>query len=144
MLIYMQKTNLITHFFLNILQRNSTLVILGKYEHVWPQSPKMTVSIPRNLWCLIAGKNQLHPSRFPWDIEKILQNCYFRCFRHTWLRTLKMILSTCRKLPRLSTGRRISYFYVFFSNIAKICKLLILGTNDQLPKNFDFYLHAIN
>ena len=36
------------------------------------------------------------------------------------------------------------YHQHFSGNITKICKLLILGTNDKLVKNFDFYLHAKN
>ena len=32
----------------------------------------MIVSLWRNLWQLSAGKNQLHPVLFPWDIARIL------------------------------------------------------------------------
>ena len=135
MLIYMRKTNFITHFFFKILQRNSNLVILGKYGHVWPQSPKMIASISRNLWCLTAGKNQLHPSHFPWDIGKILQNCYFRYFGHTCLPclcTIKMTLSTCRKLPHLSAGRKSTSSPIFFLEIS------------QRYANFLFWILMIN
>ena len=67
-----RKINFITHFFLKILQRNSKLVIfgnLGMYGH----TPKMIVSIWRNLCCLSASKNNLRSSPYSWDIPKILQ-----------------------------------------------------------------------
>ena len=60
----------------------------------------------RNLWCLSAGKNQLHLSCFSWDIGKILQTCYFGNFGHAWLPTLKVIPSNCRKLLCLSAGKK--------------------------------------
>ena len=47
----MQKINFTTHFFLNILQRNSKLVILGNLG-MQGHTPKMMVSI----WHLSAGK----------------------------------------------------------------------------------------
>ena len=44
MLVYMQKINFITHFFLKILQRNSKLVILGNLG-IPGYTPNMIVSI---------------------------------------------------------------------------------------------------
>ena len=52
----------------------------------------MIISISRNPWCLTVSKKSTSDR----DIVKILQNCYFRYFGHTWPLTLKMILSTCR------------------------------------------------
>ena len=61
------------------------------------------------IWACLAinlnKKNQLHPSRFPWDIAKILQT-YFLYFGHAWLRTAKVILSTCRKHSCLSAAKK--------------------------------------
>ena len=74
-----KKINFITHFFLKILQRNSKLVIfrnLGMHGH----TPKMIVSIWRNLCFLSASKNNLHSPPFSWDIPKILQIYYFGYF----------------------------------------------------------------
>ena len=39
-------------------------------------------------------KKQLHPSRFSWDIAKILKTCHFEYFKHA----CHVILLTCRKL----------------------------------------------
>ena len=44
MLVYMGKINFITHFFLNILQRKSNLIILGNIG-VPGHTPKTIVSI---------------------------------------------------------------------------------------------------
>ena len=74
MLICTQQINVITHFFIKILQRNSKLVILGNLGT--PRPPKKLASTWRNLWCLSARKkNQLHSFFFPWHIAKILQIC---------------------------------------------------------------------
>ena len=56
-LIYVQKINFIAQFFLKILQRNSKPAILGNLDmsgHT--HTPKVTVPIWRNLWCLSACK----------------------------------------------------------------------------------------
>ena len=66
-------------------------------------------SINLNKQCLsvyLQAKNQPHPSYFTWDIVKILQTRYFGFFGHAWLRTPKLILSTCRKLLCLSAGKK--------------------------------------
>ena len=49
-----QQINVITHFFVKILQRNSKLVILGNLGT--PRPPKKLASTWRNLWCLSARK----------------------------------------------------------------------------------------
>ena len=64
-------------------------------------------------------KNQLHPSRFPWDIAKILKHCYFGYFENAWLRTTKVILSICRKPLCLSAGKKSTSFPVFFRRYCK-------------------------
>ena len=102
MLICKQKINFITYFFLNILQRNSKLVILGNLE----------MSGPRN-WqyqfeeaFYLQTKNELNISPFPWDIAKTLQTCYFGYFGHTWLQTPTVILLTGRKFLSLSAYKK--------------------------------------
>ena len=101
MLICMQKLNFITHFFLKILQGNSRLVILGNLG-MPGHTCKMIVSIWRIFDVYLQAKNF---SRFPRDISKILQTCYFGYFGQVWLHTSK-ILSPCRKLSYLSAGKR--------------------------------------
>ena len=56
MLICVQRVNFITQFFLNILQRNSKLVILGNLG-MSGHTPKMIKAIWRNLWPLSVGKS---------------------------------------------------------------------------------------
>ena len=130
MLICMQKTNYITHFFFKILQSNSKLAILGNlgmpgHPHLkWQYQSKETFDT------YLQAKNQLHPSCFPWVIAKILQTCYFGYFGHVWLRKPKLILLPCRKLLCLSAMQPKSQLHPphFSEDIAKICKILILGT----------------
>ena len=52
------------------------------------------------------AKDQLHPSRFPWDITKMLWTCCFGYFGCARLGTLKLLQSSCRKLLRLSAGKK--------------------------------------
>ena len=87
----------------------------------------MIVLTWRNLWCLSAGKNQLHPS-FLLDIAKILQTCYFRYlgkpgYTHPkWYNQLveKLCLKTvCRQKTALSPS--------FSGDIVKIHKPILLG-----------------
>ena len=93
-------------------------------------TPKMIVSIWRNLWCLSARKKtkKLHSFHFPWDIAKILQNCYSGYFEQACLHKPKIMLAPCRKLSYLFTGKRATTSPCFSRNIAKICKLTILST----------------
>ena len=72
----------------------------------------------------LQAKNQLHPSRFPWDIAKILQICYFGYFEHVWQHTTKVIQSTHRKFLCLSAGRKSTSSPAFSGDVTKICKLL--------------------
>ena len=56
-----------------------------------------------------------HPSRFLWDIAKILWTCYFGYCGHTWLRTPKVIAISCRKLSCLyGIGDEISITILVF------------------------------
>ena len=83
------KTNFITHFFLKILQRNSKLVLLGNLSMPGHTHLKLYNPFEETFDVYLQAKTQFHPSHFPWDIEKILQPCYFGYFRHAWLHTLK-------------------------------------------------------
>ena len=113
------------------MQRNSKLVILGylgmlchtrthTHTHTHTHTPKMIVSIWRNLW-----KNQLHPSRFSWDIAKVLQSCCFGYFWQGLLHTPKLILSICWKLSCLFVGKVSTSSTTFFGAIAKIWNLIL-------------------
>ena len=70
-----KKSNLITHFFLKIFQRNSKqLDNLGTL--------KMPCHTNLRWYCenfdvYMQAKSQLHLLCFPWDIAKLLQTCYF-------------------------------------------------------------------
>ena len=61
--------------------------------------PKRYYQTVENFHVHQQAKNQLHPPRFSGDIAKILETCYFGYFEHAWLRTAKVLLSTCTKLP---------------------------------------------
>ena len=87
----LSSLNQLHHFFYKIVQTNSKPVILGN------------LAMPGTY---LQAKNQVHPSRFRWYIAKILQTCYFEYFEHARLRTPKVILSSCRKLLRLSAAKK--------------------------------------
>ena len=84
---------------------------------------KTTVSLCHAVsFCLalryLHAKSQLHSSRFPWDIAKISQICYFGFIGHAWLFTSKVILSTCRKLLSLSAYKKLTSSPCFSGHIA--------------------------
>ena len=87
----------------------------------------MIVSIWRNLYVYLQTKNQLHLSRFPSDIAKILQTCYFGYFGHAWLCTPTVIQSTYRKLLRLSAGEKSTSFPSFFRRYCKDMQTFYFG-----------------
>ena len=107
MLIYTQKKiNFSTHFFLKILPGHTHLKRQYQFEetfHVYLQA-----------------KNLIHSSRFPWDIAKMLQTC-FRDFGNAWLNTIKVILSSCRKLSCLSACKKSTsstiLFWTYYKNM---------------------------
>ena len=98
--------------------------------HVWPYTPKMIVSIWRNLWRLSASKKSTSSFTiflvYCKDIVNLLfwvlrvylleKNqlhlsyfsgyIYFGYFEHAWLHTPKMIVSTCRGLRYLSACQK--------------------------------------
>ena len=53
------------------------------------------------------------------DIAQILQTCYFGYFGNAWLNTLKVMLSTCRKLLCLSAGSKSTSSSTFFWRYCK-------------------------
>ena len=103
MFICMQNINFITHFFLQILQKNNKLLILDnlgipghthlKWEYEFEEA-------------FDSYLQKLHPLGFTWDIVKILQTCYFGYFGYAWLRTPKKIKSTWKKRLCLSAGKK--------------------------------------
>ena len=106
MLIYMQKINFITHFFLKIVQRNSKLVILGNLDKPGHTNQKWQCQFKENFNVYLQAKNKFHPSCFLSDIAKMLQICCFLCFGHILLQRHKKILSASKKLSCLSAGKK--------------------------------------
>ena len=96
---------------------------IANFGHVWPHTPKMIVSIWRNIWCFSASKISTSSFLF----SRILQTCYFGYFGQAWLHTSKMILPPCRKVLHLSGGKK-NHRPCFSGDITKISKLRILGT----------------
>ena len=56
----------------------------------------MILSPCRKLSYLSSGKRATSSSMFFWRYCKDMQTSYFGFFGHAWLRTLKMIMPTCR------------------------------------------------
>ena len=101
--VFLQKINFTTHFFLKMLQKIANLSFWVIWEFLnlkWCYQFKETFDV------YIQAKDQFYPSCFPWDITNILQTCYFGCFGHAWLLTLKVILSACRKLLCLHARKK--------------------------------------
>ena len=127
MLICMKKISSITHFFLDILQRKSKLVIKGDLGIPGHTHLKFYYQFEETFDVHLQAKNYLHYSRFLWGIAKISQICYFD-FEHGWLRTPKMIrsISACHKWTPSFTSF-LSYYVL--KNAA------IWLTNSILPEN---------
>ena len=90
MLICMQKksTSFLT-FFLR-LQKITKLDILGNLDMLgFFFASSLQYNVKKPLMFIYRQKNQLHTSRFPSDITKILQTCYFGYFGHAWVCTPK-------------------------------------------------------
>ena len=100
-----KKITCITHFFLKIL-RNSILVILGNLGMPVYTNLKWQHQFEETFVVYLPAKIQIHPSRFPRDIAKILQTYCFGYFGHAWLLTPKKILSSCRKILCLPAGKK--------------------------------------
>ena len=96
----------IAHFFLKILQRNSKRVSLGKLSIPGHTNLKWWHEFEETFDIYLHAKNQLYLSCFLWDNAKILQTYCFGYFGQDWLRTPKVILSTCRKLSCLAAGKK--------------------------------------
>ena len=79
----------------------------------------------------LHAKNQLPLQLLFWDIVKTWQTYYFGNFGNAWRSPSKIIVPICRKLSFLSACKKITFTLRFFWNIAKICKLLFLGTLDM-------------
>ena len=119
MLIYMQKTNCTTHYLLKILQRNSKLVILGNMGMLGHTHLKWQNHFTETFDVYQAKNFILHVFHGIF-IAKILLTCCFGYFEHAWLRTSQVILSSCRKLLCLSTGKKSTSSPCFNGDIAKI------------------------
>ena len=127
----------ITHFPLKILERNSKLVVLINLGMPGHTNLKLKYQFEETFHVYLQAKNQLHPSRFPSYIAKILQNCfpsyiakilqncYFAWFGHAWLCTPKVILWTCRKFSCLFFRQKSTSFPFFSGDIAKILHIIL-------------------
>ena len=99
-----KKIKFITYFFLQILQRNSKLVLLGTLDMPGYVHSKWYYQLVGNFYVYLHAKIRLHPSSF---FLEILQS-YFGYFGHAWshTHTPKMIVSTCRRLRGLSASQK--------------------------------------
>ena len=71
-----KKINFITPFFLKISQRNSKFANLGYLDLPGHTRLKWQYQFEETFYVYLPANNQLDPSRFPWDIAKMLQTCY--------------------------------------------------------------------
>ena len=115
------KKSTLVYFSLEIFQRNSKLVFWA----IWAWLTKHNMINFKNLY---TAKNRFHPSRFPWDIARILQASYLGYFGNGRLRTPKVILSIRRKFWYLFVAKKFNFIPHVFEAIAKICELLTLST----------------
>ena len=60
----------------------------------------------------LQAKNELHPHVFLEILQRYMQTSYFVYLGHAWLRTPKMIVSTCRKLQCLSACQKYTSFFI--------------------------------
>ena len=105
MSIWRQNINFIIHMFLEILQRSCKLVVLGTLCMSGYTPQKWYYQLVENFRVYLQTKNQLHPHFF-WRCCKGMQTSFFIYFGDAWLRTPKMIISPCRKLPCLSASQK--------------------------------------
>ena len=134
-----------------MLQWNNKLVILGNFGMPLPHTPKMIVST----WNVYQqAKNKLHPSCFPWDIAKILYTNCIWYFGPVWVRTPKVILSSCRKPLYLSADKNstscpmllwryckdMQTYFGYFGHAWLHSPKMIVSPCRRLP----FYVHAKN
>ena len=117
--IFRQKINFILHIFFEILQRYCKFVILGTLGMPGYAHPKWYYRLVENFRVYLQTKIQLHPLRFGWDIAKLFQTYYFGYFGHVWLRTPRVILSTCRKLLSLSACKNLTSSFTFSMRYCK-------------------------
>ena len=120
-------TSSITSFFLNILQRNTKLVILGNLDKPG-HTPKVMLSIWRNFWCLSADQKSTFSLIYHKDITNLLFWELWTCMvtQHPkWY--YQLVENVCAYLSAkgLNSSPR------FSGDVVKISKLLILGRLDM-------------
>ena len=118
------KKQLITHFFLRILQKIANLL----FWVIWASQTQLKryYKFEASFDVYLQPKNELHPSRFPWDIPEILQTCYFRYFGNVWLCTPKVMPNLVENFRIYKQAKNQLHPPCFSEDIPKICKLLIL------------------
>ena len=130
MLICMQKINCTTHYFLNMLLRNSKLVISGNMGMPGHTYLKMIVSVWRNLWQLSAGK--ISTSSFMFSLTYCNDIVYYKPIVFGTLGMPgyvhpKLYYNLVENCYVYLEAKNQLHLPCFYGDIAKICKL-ILGT----------------
>ena len=110
------------------MQRNSKLVILGNLGMLGHTHPQWWCQLEKTFAVYQQAKNQLHCLGFPWDIAKVLQNCYSGYFGHAWLCTTKAIYQLVENVSVNLQAKNQLHYPCSSGDISKICKLLILDT----------------
>ena len=120
MFICMQKMNFISDFLFKILPKTLQTCYLGNFENAWPSPSKTIVSICKKISCLFVCITCF--------FLKILQkNSKLVIFGNLSIPSQKhMIVWSWKKLICSQKVNSIPPY--FCGDIAKICKLLILGT----------------
>ena len=108
-----QKINLILHVFFEILQRYCKLVIFGTLGIPGYAHPQWCYQL-EEIFVFIYRQNIKFTPIFYWRYCKDMQTSYFGYFEYAWLRTPKMIVSTCRNLWCLSPCQKYTSSFTSF------------------------------
>ena len=105
-----QKTDFIIHGNCKEIQTCYFELMAGYAHSKWRYQFAETFRI------YLLAKNQLHSPGL-WDYCKDMLTSHFWYIGHAWLRTPKMMVSTCKKLQRLSAYQKIISIIRFFLEI---------------------------
>ena len=113
-LLYAQKIHFLAHFFSEDISKKWNLLFWIIWACLATHIKKDSINFKKLLMLICRQKINFILYAF----FEILQTYHFRNFGYDWLRTPKVILSTCKKLSCLSTGKR-STLSMFFWRYSK-------------------------
>ena len=126
-----QKINFITHFFCLILQKNSSLVILGNLgmaSHTHLKQYQETFHLKKPFMLICRQKNQLHPSLFLELLQRYCKPVILGNLSMSGLAHSKQYYQLVENFCVYLQAKKQLHHPCFSGDSAKICKLLILHT----------------